>query len=218
MPYCVFLGNLPAYEFRNVGTESSQAERLPKNIILNYLRFKECSASETSVTTYTSAEHNIGEDLILTTYLILIFFFFQNPLTEATAVISSWLQCKSLYTIFRTHYTTETPSLKNRHTEKYSKCLMRNGYYNFYSISQWLDKLRVDAPNSMLTSTEWYQSSNNHSSGFNSLNAELNPSCHLLALVGAHHILHVSRVRVGHKPAYLYRNITYGTSGPLCCY
>jgi hypothetical protein len=31
---------------------------------------------------------------------------------------------------------------------------------------------------------------------FNSLNAELNPVCHLLALLGAHHILHVSRVRV----------------------
>jgi hypothetical protein len=28
------------------------------------------------------------------------------------------------------------------------------------------------------------------------LNAELNPICHLLALVGAHYILHVSRVRV----------------------
>ena len=31
---------------------------------------------------------------------------------------------------------------------------------------------------------------------FNPLNAELNPICHLLALVGAHHMLHVSRVRV----------------------
>ena len=31
---------------------------------------------------------------------------------------------------------------------------------------------------------------------FNPLNAELNPTCPLLALVGAHHILHVSRVRV----------------------
>ena len=30
----------------------------------------------------------------------------------------------------------------------------------------------------------------------NHLNAELNPICHLLALVGTHHILHVSRVRV----------------------
>ena len=31
---------------------------------------------------------------------------------------------------------------------------------------------------------------------FNPLNAELNPICHLLALLGAHHILHVSGVRV----------------------
>jgi transposase len=28
------------------------------------------------------------------------------------------------------------------------------------------------------------------------LKAELNPICHLLALLGAHHILHVSRIRV----------------------
>jgi hypothetical protein len=31
---------------------------------------------------------------------------------------------------------------------------------------------------------------------FNPLNAELNFICHLLALVGVHHILHVSRIRV----------------------
>jgi hypothetical protein len=31
---------------------------------------------------------------------------------------------------------------------------------------------------------------------FNSLNAELNPICYLLALLGAHHFLHVSRIRV----------------------
>ena len=30
----------------------------------------------------------------------------------------------------------------------------------------------------------------------NPLNAELNPVCHWLALLGAHHILHVSRIRV----------------------
>jgi len=32
----------------------------------------------------------------------------------------------------------------------------------------------------------------------NPLNAELNPTCHLLALL-AHHILHVSGVRVNHS-------------------
>ena len=31
---------------------------------------------------------------------------------------------------------------------------------------------------------------------FNPLNSELNPICHLLALLEAHHILHVSRIRV----------------------
>jgi len=31
---------------------------------------------------------------------------------------------------------------------------------------------------------------------FKPLNAELNPICPLLALFGAHHILHVSRIRV----------------------
>jgi len=33
-------------------------------------------------------------------------------------------------------------------------------------------------------------------SAINPLDAKLNPICHLLALLGAHHILHVSRVRV----------------------
>jgi len=33
---------------------------------------------------------------------------------------------------------------------------------------------------------------------FNPLNTELNPICHLLALLGAPHIFHVSRLRVKH--------------------
>jgi hypothetical protein len=33
-------------------------------------------------------------------------------------------------------------------------------------------------------------------SSFNPLNAELNPICHLLALLGVHHIFHVSGLRV----------------------
>ena len=34
---------------------------------------------------------------------------------------------------------------------------------------------------------------------FNPLNAKLNPICHLLALLGAHDILHVSRIRVNNQ-------------------
>jgi hypothetical protein len=37
----------------------------------------------------------------------------------------------------------------------------------------------------------------------NPLNAELKPICYLLALLGAHHFLHVSRIRVKDKGEYL---------------
>jgi len=38
---------------------------------------------------------------------------------------------------------------------------------------------------------------NTHNSkSINPLKAELNPICHLLALLGSHHIIHVSRIRV----------------------
>jgi hypothetical protein len=33
---------------------------------------------------------------------------------------------------------------------------------------------------------------------FNTLNAELNPICHFLTLLRAHHILHISRIKVKH--------------------
>jgi len=38
---------------------------------------------------------------------------------------------------------------------------------------------------------------------FNPLNAEINPICHLLALLGAHHILHVSGLRVNIQQFYV---------------
>ena len=41
---------------------------------------------------------------------------------------------------------------------------------------------------------------------FNPLNAELNPICHLLALLGAHHIFHVSGIRVKQVEFYVSRN------------
>jgi len=42
----------------------------------------------------------------------------------------------------------------------------------------------------------------------NPLNAELNPICHLLALLGAHHILHVSRTRVKQRRIVLHIKFT----------
>jgi len=49
---------------------------------------------------------------------------------------------------------------------------------------------------------------------FNSLNAELNPICRLLALLGAHHILHVGRIRVNMSNLFtkIYNILYYTTN------
>ena len=47
------------------------------------------------------------------------------------------------------------------------------------------------------TSNNWSHWNSNEK--LNPLNAELIPICHLLALLGAHHIFHVSRIRVKEK-------------------
>ena len=44
----------------------------------------------------------------------------------------------------------------------------------------------------------------------NPLNPELNPICYLLALLGAHHFLHVSRIRVKLLTLRLLMSYTYG--------
>ena len=44
----------------------------------------------------------------------------------------------------------------------------------------------------------------------NPLNPELNPICYLLALLGAHHFLHVSRIRVKSLTFRLLMSYTYG--------
>jgi hypothetical protein len=43
----------------------------------------------------------------------------------------------------------------------------------------------------------------------NPLNAELNPTCHLLAFLGAHHILHISRIWVNITKVYITMYNTY---------
>ena len=50
-------------------------------------------------------------------------------------------------------------------------------------------------------------------SHINPLNAELNPICYLLALLGAHHFLHVSRIRV--KLLTLRRLMSYIYGAPI---
>jgi len=45
---------------------------------------------------------------------------------------------------------------------------------------------------------------------FNPLKPELNPICYLLALLGAHHFLHVSRIRVKSLTIRLLMSYIYG--------
>jgi len=47
----------------------------------------------------------------------------------------------------------------------------------------------------------------------NHLKTQLNPILHLLALLGAHHILHVSRIRVKSKYHNLYTQVHYQLLG-----
>jgi len=66
-------------------------------------------------------------------------------------------------------------------------------YTDFWTLGMWsfssyyLGVRRFLNSASMKTSLELF---------FNPLNAKLNPICHLLALLVAHHILHVSSIRV----------------------
>jgi len=60
-----------------------------------------------------------------------------------------------------------------------------------FSPLTWLSNL-----NSCHALQVYMEMQSEYSNIINPLNAELNPICHLLALLGAHHILHISRIRV----------------------
>ena len=72
----------------------------------------------------------------------------------------------------------------------------------FWLSNSWVIKLNVQTCACVNTYTKssamsecCYLIFKNAQKKFNPLNTELNPICHLLALLGAHHILHVSRIR-----------------------
>ena len=71
-------------------------------------------------------------------------------------------------------------------------------------LVRWKSGRDREAPGSPSSTTEVQESMEEnlqffthlHGAVFNPLNAELNPNCHFLALLGAHHIFHFSRIRV----------------------
>ena len=71
-------------------------------------------------------------------------------------------------------------------------------YYLFFIIAIYSSSLHVSSTSSIHTCTldgHLHRLPYNRYR-INPLNAELNPICYLLALLGAHHFLHVSRIRV----------------------
>jgi len=73
------------------------------------------------------------------------------------------------------------------------------GLWHFYqhSVSSVVQFMPVPSNlNNMGDSYSGIDIFNNLPMEINPLNTELNPICHLLALLGAHHFLHVSRIRV----------------------
>jgi len=67
-----------------------------------------------------------------------------------------------------------------------------DNFLAFYKISNFLYRIHYDPPLvSMLTNSVTASQCI-----YNPLNAKLNPTCHLLALLGVHCILHVSTIRV----------------------
>ena len=59
----------------------------------------------------------------------------------------------------------------------------------------------------------WWTGLQNGRIFLNPLNAELNPICYLLALLGAHHFLHVSRIRVKSLTLRLLMSYMQGVTG-----
>jgi len=82
------------------------------------------------------------------------------------------------------------------------------------------------AQNNIKTPCRWCRCTETCSNAYgiqtiiNPLNAELNPICYLLALLGAHHFLHVSRIRVNTYVMHLLvwiLNCTYFFIVVPCC-
>jgi len=64
-----------------------------------------------------------------------------------------------------------------------STCLKSLGYFGLQRCVRWMNVLLSESFSAEIQF-------------INPLNPELNPICYLLTLLGAHHFLHVSRIRV----------------------
>ena len=108
------------------------------------------------------------------------------------------------------HYFTSDFSTKIL-TKSKSLNIFKNNSYGIYSLN--IPKLVIISlplPSEVQAGEAWKPLDEalifRISKSTNPLNAELNRICHLLALLGAHNILHVSRIRVKQKNIYILRS------------
>ena len=76
----------------------------------------------------------------------------------------------------------------------------------FSHFEEYLEKKSGEIQIYGAMNTDYIRKSHKRRHSINPLNAELNPTCHLLAALGAHHILQVSRIRVKHRIVQQYIN------------
>jgi len=109
--------------------------------------------------------------------------------------ITEWILIKFVNDSVCMHFTlSSTPPQKQTHFSNWN-CFhtVVRGSGSTYLVPSWRicysQPLNSSVHASQPVTSLWQQT-------VNPLNAELNPTCHLLALLGAHHFLHVSRIRV----------------------
>ena len=94
------------------------------------------------------------------------------------------------YSKFKIHFALGCKSLGHRSHVFKNVRNSRTAYFALIMARPWtqIRRILLEVVQSVLVTGRLYC--------INPLNAELNPVCYLLALLGAHHFLHVSRIRV----------------------
>ena len=92
-----------------------------------------------------------------------------------------------------------------------TRCVSNNGFQN-HSVYERNKKHPADLDKTYMKNAMWNKRMRFACRVINPLNAELNSICYLLALLGAHHFLHVSRIRVKTKQRHwivIYNNYCF---------
>jgi hypothetical protein len=143
----------------------------------------------------SSLEHKFARSHSYDKYCLLVFILLAYTYQIETCLVSDSPQCR---------WDLRSSAVLRNEEWKLSTVVSRQ------PIGPWIKKSKTSWPSVRMEQLGshwsdfheiWYfsifwKSVGKNSSFINPLNAELNPICHLLALLRPHHILHTSRIRV----------------------